>query len=57
MPDLKQLLQEAHDSGATREQLDIIYNAYQENVKKSPAYRFKDWWSRFCEWVRAFPAI
>lgn len=58
MPDLKQLLREAAAQGATEQQLDIIVNAYQENLKKkSPIYRFKNWWSRFCEWLRAFPAI
>ena len=34
MPDLKTLLKEAAAQGATKEQLDVIYDAYQENVKK-----------------------
>ena len=34
MPDLKQLLREAAAQGATEQQLDIIVNAYQENLKK-----------------------
>jgi hypothetical protein len=34
MPDLKQLLKEAAAQGATTQQLDIIYNAYQDDVKK-----------------------
>ena len=34
MPDLKQLLKEAAAQGATEQQLDIIYNAYQDRVKK-----------------------
>ena len=34
MPDLKQLLKEAAAKGATTEQLDVIYNAYQDDVKK-----------------------
>ena len=34
MPDLKQLLKEAAAQGATEQQLDVIYNAYQDNLKK-----------------------
>lgn len=37
MPDLKQLLKEAAAKGATTEQLDVIYNAYQDDVKKKPS--------------------
>ena len=34
MPDLKQLLRDAAAQGATKEQLDIILNAYRDNLKK-----------------------
>lgn len=34
MPDLKQLLRDAAAQGATKEQLDVILNAYQDNLKK-----------------------
>jgi len=34
MPDLKQLLRDAASQGATKEQLDIILNAYRDNLKK-----------------------